>query len=127
MFISFFQQKTAYEMRISDWSSDVCSSDLRNRPRRRGGRQALGPHVRPCASQAARIAARAEAIESSSATSRGRRSRVQRRPASSSRLEETRVGDTGGTPSQSWWSPYISKKKLQLYHPQPPLTTAKIS
>src|SRR3546814_3098638 len=27
----FFKQKTAYEMRISDWSSDVCSSDLRSR------------------------------------------------------------------------------------------------
>src|SRR3546814_8437892 len=27
-FIFFFKQKTAYEMRISDWSSDVCSSDL---------------------------------------------------------------------------------------------------
>src|SRR3546814_16499111 len=26
----FFKQKTAYEMRISDWSSDVCSSDLMN-------------------------------------------------------------------------------------------------
>src|SRR3546814_6911160 len=26
----FFKQKTAYEMRISDWSSDVCSSDLSN-------------------------------------------------------------------------------------------------
>src|SRR3546814_280275 len=26
----FFKQKTAYEMRISDWSSDVCSSDLAN-------------------------------------------------------------------------------------------------
>src|SRR3546814_10458214 len=43
----FFKQKTAYEMRISDWSSDVCSSDLRapglkmpEAPalRRRGGR-----------------------------------------------------------------------------------------
>src|SRR3546814_10875726 len=30
-FIFFFKQKTAYEMRISDWSSDVCSSDLRRR------------------------------------------------------------------------------------------------
>src|SRR3546814_3229359 len=28
--IFFFKQKTAYEMRISDWSSDVCSSDLGN-------------------------------------------------------------------------------------------------
>src|SRR3546814_2711841 len=28
MFIFFFKQKTAYDVRISDWSSDVCSSDL---------------------------------------------------------------------------------------------------
>src|SRR3546814_5921797 len=34
MFIFFFKQKTAYEMRISDWSSDVCSSDLRRTPLR---------------------------------------------------------------------------------------------
>src|SRR3546814_10428483 len=39
----FFKQKTAYEMRISDWSSDVCSSDLTPlsplyQPRRRLGR-----------------------------------------------------------------------------------------
>src|SRR3546814_10907596 len=32
----FFKQKTAYEMRISDWSSDVCSSDLRS-PERPAG------------------------------------------------------------------------------------------
>src|SRR3546814_1351685 len=30
MFFFFFKQKTAYDMRISDWSSDVCSSDLMN-------------------------------------------------------------------------------------------------
>src|SRR3546814_19392735 len=41
--ICFFKQKTAYEMRISDWSSDVCSSDLtapRDEPigKGRGGR-----------------------------------------------------------------------------------------
>src|SRR3546814_12177137 len=39
MMCFFFKQKTAYEMRISDWSSDVCSSDLgihpdRHRPSR---------------------------------------------------------------------------------------------
>src|SRR3546814_8179664 len=28
MWFFFFKQKTAYELRISDWSSDVCSSDL---------------------------------------------------------------------------------------------------
>src|SRR3546814_10733472 len=31
--VFFFKQKTAYEMRISDWSSDVCSSDLRDTAR----------------------------------------------------------------------------------------------
>src|SRR3546814_1580974 len=31
-FFFFFKQKTAYEMRISDWSSDVCSSDLQVLP-----------------------------------------------------------------------------------------------
>src|SRR3546814_21032818 len=35
-FFFFFKQKTAYEMRISDWSSDVCSSDLKNHFRVRG-------------------------------------------------------------------------------------------
>src|SRR3546814_1884209 len=38
----FFKQKTAYEMRISDWSSDVCSSDLDAR----GVAASLG-HVHP--------------------------------------------------------------------------------
>src|SRR3546814_16676134 len=33
-FFFFFKQKTAYEMRISDWSSDVCSSDLSLYPAR---------------------------------------------------------------------------------------------
>src|SRR3546814_5228415 len=31
MYFFFFQKKTAYEMRLSDWSSDVCSSDLLTR------------------------------------------------------------------------------------------------
>src|SRR3546814_14103058 len=45
----FFKQKTAYEMRISDWSSDVCSSDLPCRPpfarrRREFDRSPANPH-----------------------------------------------------------------------------------
>src|SRR3546814_3651353 len=52
--IFFFKQKTAYEMRISDWSSDVCSSDLRfpggspDVPRRhqRSGRVGTDPRRR---------------------------------------------------------------------------------
>src|SRR3546814_6801965 len=38
----FFKQKTAYEMRISDWSSDVCSSDLTPSTRRRLPAQGRG-------------------------------------------------------------------------------------
>src|SRR3546814_1122938 len=37
VFFFFFKQKTAYEMRISDWSSDVCSSDLDRDARDHGG------------------------------------------------------------------------------------------
>src|SRR3546814_13732641 len=40
IFFFFFKQKTAYEMRISDWSSDVCSSDL---PASRVGERSLRP------------------------------------------------------------------------------------
>src|SRR3546814_16425780 len=61
VFFFFFKQKTAYEMRISDWSSDVCSSDLTRTPGRGsvaggaagdGGRgrarnAVAGPPVRP--------------------------------------------------------------------------------
>src|SRR3546814_11232637 len=35
LILFFFKQKTAYEMRISDWSSDVCSSDLNHKYARR--------------------------------------------------------------------------------------------
>src|SRR3546814_4071606 len=56
----FFKQKTAYEMRISDWSSDVCSSDLRaehaRRPRR--VRRARGFHPSADACRARRYRCR---------------------------------------------------------------------
>src|SRR3546814_9270621 len=43
----FFKQKTAYEMRISDWSSDVCSSDLHGGgPRHLFGGRALAAAAR---------------------------------------------------------------------------------
>src|SRR3546814_6558684 len=45
MVLFFFKQKTAYEMRISDWSSDVCSSDLPFHPEFRGPRRRIvGQH-----------------------------------------------------------------------------------
>src|SRR3546814_13321845 len=47
-FVFFFKQKTAYEMRISDWSSDVCSSDLSGRwNRRRGSAGPTGGALQP--------------------------------------------------------------------------------
>src|SRR3546814_7951556 len=55
LLVFFFKQKTAYEMRISDWSSDVCSSDLATgsrvdeRPAAAGGgqRQRLAAEAAP--------------------------------------------------------------------------------
>src|SRR3546814_8414564 len=50
----FFKQKTAYEMRISDWSSDVCSSDLLPARRRRLDRARHLPERRGDPADAAR-------------------------------------------------------------------------
>src|SRR3546814_11097323 len=55
MLVVFFKQKTAYELRISDWSSDVCSSDLpvAAHPRRLAAQRAdegsARQAARPCA------------------------------------------------------------------------------
>src|SRR3546814_19858133 len=46
MYFFFFKQKTAYEMRISDWSSDVCSSDLPSGVQIKG-RRGSSPDLRP--------------------------------------------------------------------------------
>src|SRR3546814_1839127 len=56
----FFKQKTAYEMRISDWSSDVCSSDL---PR----------HLRPRPRQAVAVGERGESAQDRRAVDPARR------------------------------------------------------
>src|SRR3546814_5629663 len=49
-YVFFFKQKTAYEMRISDWSSDVCSSDLLV-----SGKQSLRALDRPARARAQRM------------------------------------------------------------------------
>src|SRR3546814_3331690 len=46
-FFFVFKQKTAYEMRISDWSSDVCSSDLDRLEGRRAAEHAPALGVEP--------------------------------------------------------------------------------
>src|SRR3546814_2638127 len=92
----FFKQKTAYEMRISDWSSDVCSSDLPGdlgKPildhRREAG---MAVPDSPGADAAARAAQEAEAERQARAAER--------------RSEERRVGKECVSTCRSRWSPY---------------------
>src|SRR3546814_9314169 len=54
----FFKQKTAYEMRISDWSSDVCSSDLFADPGGGGAAHRAQRHFRPGAGERGEAARR---------------------------------------------------------------------
>src|SRR3546814_9865832 len=87
LFFFFFKQKTAYELRISDWSSDVCSSDLRARVRQseQGNRSAAPSAVRP---------ARPQAAPTGPPSSR------------SGRSEERRVGKECVSTCRYRWSPY---------------------
>src|SRR3546814_4377997 len=93
----FFKQKTAYEMRISDWSSDVCSSDLPARRRngsasaRQAGTLAKKPLI------ASPICSRYGAPDSTTSTIV---SDVW------VRSEERRVGKECVSTCRSRWSPY---------------------
>src|SRR3546814_3188137 len=82
----FFKQKTAYEMRISDWSSDVCSSDLL-----RIEEQALQKE----SDQASKD--RLEAL---------RKELSELEQQSSERSEERRVGKECVSQCRYRWSPY---------------------
>src|SRR3546814_5075951 len=57
LFFFFFKQKTAYEMRISDWSSDVCSSDLRGERQRLFAAPAEDERIAPLQPQHAPVPA----------------------------------------------------------------------
>src|SRR3546814_1456461 len=57
IFFVLFKQKTAYEMRISDWSSDVCSSDLNYR------KADILPRQRAMLDFAMKVSQQAEAVE----------------------------------------------------------------
>src|SRR3546814_4966677 len=84
----FFKQKTAYEMRISDWSSDVCSSDLLGGPARRTVNFAI---FAGCAGPQDKAVA--EAWDHRVADAQGR-------------SEERRVGKECVSTCRSRWSPY---------------------
>src|SRR3546814_10471188 len=55
VYFFFFKQKTAYEMRISDWSSDVCSSDLKGSRRREVSRSTLASILTPFSPAGSRL------------------------------------------------------------------------
>src|SRR3546814_13462141 len=124
----FFKQKTAYEMRISDWSSDVCSSDLTPSTRRRLPAQGRGRPLcegdrdRCHVSRSAPFQA-PHALSGSGTTIRARgglpASLPLTRPASAilsyswrrpdrpdARSEERRVGKECVRTCRSRWSPY---------------------
>src|SRR3546814_1168784 len=83
----FFKQKTAYEMRISDWSSDVCSSDLQ-RPRDRQGCHApQGPlrHLPAARRGRGRRQAEARLAAQGAGAGRGRSRQGSRSPRAAAR------------------------------------------
>src|SRR3546814_4011644 len=67
LFFFFFKQKTAYEMRISDWSSDVCSSDLSS-----SARADSSPGHPPSSSIAASAGSRSSSSDRNGACARAR-------------------------------------------------------
>src|SRR3546814_6160091 len=87
--IFFFKQKTAYEMRISDWSSDVCSSDLAS-----------------WASICTPTSCSPSSPLPSSPASPARCTAFTCPSSASKSSEERRVGKGGGSSCRSWWSPY---------------------
>src|SRR3546814_17562110 len=117
--IFFFKQKTAYELRISDWSSDLCSSDLL--------RLAAGDHelvlaaldrqlvlreARDRHGDAIGVVARLLAVVGR--IGHGRLVDVQRVFERPIRSEERRVGKECDSTCRSRWSPYSSKQNCNL-------------
>src|SRR3546814_2071406 len=99
----FFKQKTAYEMRISDWSSDVCSSDLARANRG----EDLGAAVEPVAEAALTEEAAAPVAEEAAAPVAEETPAVEAAPAvDTARSEERRVGKECVSTCRSRWSPY---------------------
>src|SRR3546814_1959582 len=101
-FFFFFKQKTAYEMRISDWSSDVCSSDLKHTWLTRILSVAALALLAGCASNP-------------TTTAELERARDAVDKVASMRSEERRVGKECVSTCRSRWSPYPYKTKKTNY------------
>src|SRR3546814_8419264 len=104
-FVLFFKQKTAYEMRISDWSSDVCSSDLRCELSGACLQPADEDNVFPRPEPLHERHRRGAQLEQSGLLDRLAHRTLARRS------EERRVGKECVSTCRSRWSPYPSKKK----------------
>src|SRR3546814_14142233 len=101
-FFFFFKQKTAYEMRISDWSSDVCSSDLCcARPA-----SWMSPYSMPPYPFAAGLRPPADHERCARTNTNACGMLMQH-----TRSEERRVGKECVSTCRSRWSPYHYKKK----------------
>src|SRR3546814_6290558 len=103
----FFKQKTAYEMRISDWSSDVCSSDLfqtlRFLPMKKA---ALIVLLSAATALAGPIACSSGKDKSSATYTLGTELGINKAAMDTGRSEERRVGKEGVSTCRSRWSPY---------------------
>src|SRR3546814_10394367 len=98
IFFFFFKQKTAYEMRISEWSSDVCSSDLRaSNPQEAYG---LGPRGRRAA---------VEGADDRADDARRRGLAVRRRRLA--RPVGERVGETRADPRRRRYRPFRARRR----------------
>src|SRR3546814_16438299 len=105
--ILFFKQKTAYEMRISDWSSDVCSSDLLPAEMTTVEPRAFAPAIASAsawlqAPEPPRLRLMTWATLVLSGT-----------PGTWPRSEERTVGKACISKCRSRWSQYLSKKNKQ--------------
>src|SRR3546814_5419135 len=101
----FFKQKTAYEMRISDWSSDVCSSDL-IRPAVGSGKTGVNATGYPEGHYALSDADRCIPFSIPGRNARGRIVRLGPVLDAILRSEERRVGKECVSTCRSRWSPY---------------------
>src|SRR3546814_20580449 len=112
----FFKQKTAYEMRISDWSSDVCSSYLYERLNHRtiNVRQQIGPGYP--ANQVGNEQSREHLpIDIAMQDMTDTRNAGGECLDSMYRSEERRVGKECVSTGRSRWSPYHEKNKI-IHH-----------
>src|SRR3546814_15848099 len=113
--VFFFKQKTAYEMRISDWSSDMCSSDL-------GwwaGAASVAMAARAGVPRALRGQGPLPECDAAGADPRHHPSAAgparYRGSGAAARSEERRVGKECVSTCSSRWSPDHSKKKEREY------------